>query len=221
MVHRSGYVQVVVPPAISQVRLSREAGLCLHLRAGWSARPGGEGGGERDIELRGERLPAPAHRLAERGRGGHTRAGQEGELKIWILSASGKTVKQARATGPNTLYQVAVLERARLRLDKISRLNMGDYLCVASNGIPPSASSRFSVRVQCTLLCNAIDFFFVEFLTGYGVSVPPMFWIPSQREAVWAGQPSVTIECHSEAFPKSINYWVNNKGAMLTSSISC
>ena len=37
----------------------------------------------------------------------------------------------------------------RLRLDKISRLNMGDYLCVASNGIPPSASNRFSIRVQC------------------------------------------------------------------------
>ena len=37
----------------------------------------------------------------------------------------------------------------KLRLDKISRLNMGDYLSVASNGIPPSASNRFSIRVQC------------------------------------------------------------------------
>ena len=45
-----------------------------------------------------------------------------------------------------------------------------------------------------------------------------MFWIPSQREAVFVGQDSVTVECHSEAFPKSINYWVNNKGAMLQSS---
>ena len=50
------------------------------------------------------------------------------------------------------------------------------------------------------------------------LSVPPMFWIPSQREAVFVGQDSVTVECHSEAFPKSINYWVNNKGAMLQSS---
>ena len=41
------------------------------------------------------------------------------------------------------------MQGARLRLDKISRLNMGDYLCVASNGIPPSASNRFSIRVQC------------------------------------------------------------------------
>ena len=29
----------------------------------------------------------------------------------------------------------------------------------------------------------------------------------------------MTLECHSEAFPKSINFWVNNKGAMLVSSI--
>ena len=55
-------------------------------------------------------------------------------------------------------------------------------------------------------------------LTRCVTSVPPMFWIPSQREAVYLGQASVTVECHSEAFPKSINYWVNSKGAMLQSS---
>ena len=44
---------------------------------------------------------------------------------------------------------MSIVERAVLRLDRISRLNMGDYLCVASNGIPPSASNRFSVKVQC------------------------------------------------------------------------
>ena len=56
------------------------------------------------------------------------------------------------------------------------------------------------------------------YLTFSYFAVPPMFWIPSQREAVFVGQESVTIECHSEAFPKSINYWVNSKGAMLQSS---
>ena len=37
-------------------------------------------------------------------------------------------------------------------------------------------------------------------------------------KSVCRGQ-DVTLECHSEAFPKSINFWVNNKGAMLVSSI--
>ena len=104
-----------------------------------------------------------------------------------------------------------ILEGAKLRLDKISRLNMGDYLCVASNGIPPSASNRFSIKVQCKILI------FPPQINIFTSSVPPMFWIPSQLEAVYQGQ-DVTIECHSEAFPKSINYWVNNKGAMLVSS---
>ena len=44
-----------------------------------------------------------------------------------------------------------------------------------------------------------------------------MFWIPNQLEAAYKGQ-EVTIECHSEAFPKSINYWVRKDGQMLVSS---
>ena len=47
--------------------------------------------------------------------------------------------------------------------------------------------------------------------------VPPMFWIPSQLEGAYVGQ-DVTIECHSEAFPHSINYWVKKDGVMLISS---
>ena len=45
-------------------------------------------------------------------------------------------------------------------------------------------------------------------------TVPPMFWIPSQLEGAYLGQ-DVTLECHSEAYPKSINYWVRKNGNML------
>jgi len=152
MVHRSGYLEVVVPPKIIQR-------------------------GPSDMVVR------------------------EGENVTLACDANGYPpphIVWRREDGDDIVIQgkkVNIIEKARLRLEKISRLNMGDYLCVASNGIPPSASNRFSVRVQ----------------------FPPMFWIPSQLEAVYLGQ-DVTIECHSEAFPKSINYWVNNKGAMLVSN---
>lgn len=46
-----------------------------------------------------------------------------------------------------------------------------------------------------------------------------MFWIPSQLEGAYVGQ-DVTIECHSEAFPDSINYWVKKDGVMLLLSKS-
>lgn len=34
-------------------------------------------------------------------------------------------------------------------MSKISRLDMGAYLCIASNGVPPSVSKRIKVSVDC------------------------------------------------------------------------
>lgn len=36
-----------------------------------------------------------------------------------------------------------------LLLNNIQRSDMGAYLCIASNGIPPSVSKRFIVKVHC------------------------------------------------------------------------
>lgn len=36
-----------------------------------------------------------------------------------------------------------------LHIVKISRLHMGTYLCIASNGVPPPVSQRISLHVQC------------------------------------------------------------------------
>ena len=44
---------------------------------------------------------------------------------------------------------VSAVEHPILPLPKISRLQMGDYLCVASNGVMPSASKKIRVSVQC------------------------------------------------------------------------
>ena len=48
------------------------------------------------------------------------------------------------------------------------------------------------------------------------ILVPPMFWIPNQLEGAYVGQ-DVTLECHSEAFPPSINYWEKEDGHTLVS----
>lgn len=47
---------------------------------------------------------------------------------------------------------VNVVDGEVLHIVKISRLHMGAYLCIASNGVPPSVSKRVSLRVQCKLL---------------------------------------------------------------------
>ncbi|CAG5046602.1 unnamed protein product [Parnassius apollo] len=74
-----------------------------------------------------------------------------------------------------------------LQMIKISRLHMGAYLCIASNGVPPSVSKRVTLVVH----------------------FPPIMTIQNQLIGALQGD-SVTLECHSEAFPKSINYWTIN-----------
>ncbi|KAJ8984271.1 hypothetical protein NQ317_009755 [Molorchus minor] len=95
----------------------------------------------------------------------------------------------------NRTLQVAEWEGEKLELTKISRLDMGAYLCIASNGVPPSVSKRIKLSV---------DF-------------PPMLWIPHQL----VGAPlaySVTLECFTEAHPSSLNYWTREDGQMIHDS---
>ncbi|XP_068916288.1 neurotrimin-like isoform X1 [Tenebrio molitor] len=92
----------------------------------------------------------------------------------------------------NKTLTVAEWEGETLELTRISRLDMGAYLCIASNGVPPTVSKRIKVSV---------DF-------------PPMLWIPHQL----VGAPlaySVTLECFTEAHPSSLNYWTREDGQMI------
>jgi hypothetical protein len=50
-------------------------------------------------------------------------------------------------------------------------------------------------------------------------AVPPMLSIPNQLEGAYIGQ-DVTLECRTEAFPTSINYWTTERGDMIISG-SC
>lgn len=41
------------------------------------------------------------------------------------------------------------IEGERLTLNHVQRTDMGGYLCIASNGVPPSVSKRYEVQVNC------------------------------------------------------------------------
>lgn len=50
---------------------------------------------------------------------------------------------------------VAEWEGETLEMARISRLDMGAYLCIASNGIPPTVSKQIKVSVDCKyILCR-------------------------------------------------------------------
>lgn len=48
-------------------------------------------------------------------------------------------------------FSISVIEweGETLEIARISRLDMGAYLCIASNGVPPSVSKRIKVSVDC------------------------------------------------------------------------
>lgn len=43
-----------------------------------------------------------------------------------------------------------------------------------------------------------------------------MLTIPNQLEAAYIGQ-DVALQCHTESYPTSINYWTTEKGEMIVS----
>ncbi|CAG9768507.1 unnamed protein product [Ceutorhynchus assimilis] len=88
--------------------------------------------------------------------------------------------------------EVSNITGEMLNLTRVKREQMGVYLCIASNGIPPSVSKRISLLVQ----------------------FPPSIWIQFQLIGAYQGQ-KVTLECHSQAFPKSINYWSRDNGDII------
>merc|ERR1719430_757386 len=81
-----------------------------------------------------------------------------------------------------------------LVFDSVSWRHIGSYICIASNGVPPSISKIVDLRVQ----------------------FPPMMNVPSQVEGAYLGG-NVTLRCMSQSFPVSTNYWVRGTGDTVTS----
>ncbi|XP_045447907.1 lachesin-like [Melitaea cinxia] len=91
--------------------------------------------------------------------------------------------------------KVSLYENEVLTLNKISRSDMGPYLCIASNGVPPSVSKRIMIKVH----------------------FHPVIQVPNQLVGAPLGT-DVTLECYVESSPKSINYWVRDSNEMVISS---
>ncbi|XP_071540302.1 lachesin-like [Panulirus ornatus] len=208
---RQGYVDVVVPPDI----IDRESSGDLTVREGqdvtltcrakghpppriiWRREDNqniildssktGHGRGEGDdvaaVSGNGGAIGSSRRRVGLLGSAG-------GALGVDGSAAGGLSVASSGGVGVGR--SVRVVEGEKLILKKVSRLQMGSYLCIASNSIPPSISKRAHLSVQ----------------------FPPMTWVPQQLEGAYLGQ-DLTIECRTEAFPRSINYWTNTRGDMI------
>lgn len=72
---------------------------------------------------------------------------------LFVLLSSLSTIFRADAS-------VNEWEGETLEISRISRLDMGAYLCIASNAVPPTVSKRIKVSVDCK--CPFITIFFAR-----------------------------------------------------------
>lgn len=91
-------------------------------------------------------------------------------------------------------WQDIQISGATLNLTVVNRDNMGKYLCIADNGIPPQANQTFILEVY----------------------FPPLISIQNQMVGVANGSTAV-LECETEAFPEPIRYWERSDGRLLES----
>ncbi|ALC39016.1 CG11320, partial [Drosophila busckii] len=93
---------------------------------------------------------------------------------------------------PSELYSQ---EAQNLTLWQLQREHMGAYLCIASNGVPPTVSKRVMLIVNFA----------------------PTIWTRYDTIYVGLGQ-KLALECISEALPASINYWLKDEQLLPTGS---
>ncbi|XP_068986709.1 uncharacterized protein [Bombus flavifrons] len=105
-------------------------------------------------------------------------------------AASGKpepTVQWFRSDGgviPIGSWHVTSVIGHTFNISIVNREHMGEYICVADNGIPPRALKRIKLQVK----------------------FPPFIRIRNQMIRA-RSQSTVVLECEVEAFPEPIVYW--------------
>ncbi|KAK2587204.1 hypothetical protein KPH14_002947 [Odynerus spinipes] len=109
---------------------------------------------------------------------------------LWKREDGLEIISRDGASGGKTKTPTAKGET--LVLSKITRSEMGAYLCIASNSVPPSVSKRMMLQVN----------------------FHPMIQVPNQLVGAPTGT-NVTLVCHVEASPQAINYWTRESGEMI------
>lgn len=84
---------------------------------------------------------------------------------------------------------------AMLELTSVTRNDMGTYMCIAKNGVPPATSKTFKLIVN----------------------FKPQIEVPNQVVGAPIGT-EIILSCQIEASPKPITYWSKSSGEMIVPS---
>ncbi|XP_076676384.1 lachesin isoform X2 [Andrena cerasifolii] len=109
---------------------------------------------------------------------------------LWRLEKSGSILMRGLH---DPLIPVDSQSGEKLELTRVDRRQMGAYLCIAKNEVPPAVSKRVYLRVN----------------------FPPSAKVPNQL----LGSPldtDVSLICLTEAYPKTINLWTRNEQPIMS-----
>ncbi|KAL7020222.1 hypothetical protein ACKWTF_011422 [Chironomus riparius] len=97
----------------------------------------------------------------------------------------GEHIFMRKSSGGKELMKLESYNGSSLRLIKLDRRQMGPYLCIASNDVPPAVSKRVMLSVHFS----------------------PTVKAPSQLLGAPLGS-DVALECQVEASPAPVSYWL-------------
>ncbi|RLU27440.1 hypothetical protein DMN91_001244 [Ooceraea biroi] len=121
------------------------------------------------------------------------REGSNVTLRCAATGTPEPTVTWRREAGGMIRQEMSSIEGPELEITRVTRVHMGPYLCIASNGVPPTVSKRIVLIVH----------------------FKPMVRIENQLMGAYEGQ-TLTLECDSEAFPPPITYWIRSWNETIT-----
>ena len=96
--------------------------------------------------------------------------------------------------------QVEVWTGSTLEIERVRREDMGAYLCIASNDVPPTVSKRIYLHVQC----KTSDDHHLSFMVCLPVAPTILPGLSVLGSA--PGKP-LTLECIVESYPEAFVVW--------------
>lgn len=134
----------------------------------------------------GEGLPTPLITVRE---------GSNVKLRCGASGTPPPVVQWSKTSGtaiPMGSWHVSSVIGQTMNITVVNREHMGDYICIADNGVPPQASYRFHFQVQFA----------------------PFIRVCHQIIKVQIGGTAI-LECDIEAFPEPLTWWERDDGRML------
>ena len=113
----------------------------------------------------------------------------------------------------DSLFVAEEVSGAEIQLHKVTRSEMGSYMCIATNGVPPAVAKTVQLNVNCKPSQPAIR----SSPLIFAISVQPQMAAPLQLIGA-KRRSQQSLQCLAEASPKPINYWTFGTGEMIVAN---